>query len=126
MSEHTVESDADELDFDKPTCACLRDTECEAHPAGLDALHGGIEQRVWMHWKSMKRSCYREFVVDRVGDGLTPGGLVFGGHWELRFPNSGWLHLARVHKMKVRRVKDIVNARRASVTPSGSTQETER
>lgn len=71
--------------------------------------HGGVEQRVWMHWKSMKG--HLKFKVDRVEDGLTPGGLVYG-HYGPTTPNHVWLHLARVHKMPVRRVKDIINARR--------------
>jgi len=74
-------------------------------------MSGGIEQRVWMHYKSLKRACTLEFVVDRVEDGLTPGGLVYG-HYELRMPNHLWLTLARTHKMKVRQVKDIISARR--------------
>lgn len=72
--------------------------------------HGGLEQRVWMHYRSMKG--YLEFKVDRVADGLTPAGLVYG-HYEPTTPNHVWLRLARVHKLSVREVKDIINIRRA-------------
>lgn len=84
-------------------------------------MSGGIEQRVWMHWKSLKSACTREFVWDiRCEEPnehcpspvwLSPHGH---GHYELRFPNDGWLRLARVHKMPVRQVKDIINKRRAN------------
>lgn len=73
-----------------------------------------IEQRVYAHYKALKHACDLEFVVDRVEDGLTPGGIVYG-HYELRMPNHLWLLLARTHKMKVRQVKDIVNSERAKV-----------
>jgi hypothetical protein len=84
-------------------------------------MSGGIEQRVWMHWKSMKSACTREFVTDlhctEPNDECPdPDFFLFSphrhGHYELRFPNSGWLRLARVHKMPVRQVKDIINKRR--------------
>lgn len=79
-------------------------------------MSGGIEQRVWMHYKSLKRMCTRDFVTDKVCGWLSPCTDAYAphrhGHYELRFPNDGWLLLARKHKMTVRQVKDIVNARK--------------
>lgn len=71
--------------------------------------HGGVEDRVWKHWKALKgHIVYRP---DHVEDGLTPGGLVYG-HYEPTTPNSVWLLLAETHKMPVRQVKDTINERR--------------
>lgn len=84
------------------------------------ATRGGVEQRVWMHWKSLKG--HFEFKVDRVEDGLTPNGLVYG-HYEPTTPNHVWLLLAETHKMPVRQVKDIINARRGDRPGGGSAHE---
>jgi hypothetical protein len=48
--------------------------------------------RVWRHWKSLKR----KYAIEG----------------ESTNSNSIWLTLARVHKMPVRKIKDLINARR--------------
>lgn len=63
--------------------------------------HGGIEQRVWMHYRSLKMSRYSDGARERS---LAPTYNVT--------PNWAWLLLARTHKMRVREVKDIINRKR--------------
>ena len=68
------------------------------------------EQRVFAHWKSLKRVLPMEPV------GVVQHGYGFDEYhfkYNFRMPNEFWLYLARTHKMKVREVKDIVNAERA-------------
>jgi hypothetical protein len=71
-------------------------------------VSGGIEQRVWMHYRSLKRV---RFKVTGYSDGLTKNGIVHG-RMAAYTPNDVWLLLARRHRMPVRRIKDIVSARR--------------
>jgi hypothetical protein len=79
-------------------------------------MSGGIEQRVWMHWKSLKKFCELEFVWDKRCGWVSPCTADYyphgHGHYELRMPNHLWLLLARRHKMPVRQIKDIINKRR--------------
>lgn len=79
--------------------------------------NGGIEQRVFMHYKSLKheivwvkdRDCDESHDYERPVDRGRPH---MHGHYECSTPNAVWLRLARVHKMPVRQVKDIVSKKR--------------
>lgn len=50
------------------------------------------EDRIWQHYKALKRTYARE-------------------GWSVR-SNGIWLTLARVHKTRVREIKDLINARK--------------
>lgn len=84
-------------------------------------MTGGIEKRVYMHYKALKRTHNKEFVVTgRCGwmNNCGPGTewVLFPhshGYYKLVTSNSDWLLLARTHKMPVRQVKDIVTRMRA-------------
>jgi hypothetical protein len=76
------------------------------------------EQRVFAHWKSFGPLKY-------VGN----PGTEWEFHWQRRTPeedNRIWLLLARVHKMKVREVKDIVTAERKRRKENAEVQESQR
>lgn len=66
-------------------------------------MAGGVEQRVWMHYKSLKMSKFSDGAAERC-DAKT----------YCVTPNHIWLRLARTHKMKVRAIKDIINKKRNS------------
>jgi hypothetical protein len=70
----------------------------------VSSTNGGVEQRVWMHWKSLKMSRYS----DGAGDSYDRGTYIVTPNWV-------WLRLARQHKMPVRQVKDIINKRREEI-----------
>lgn len=83
-------------------------------------MSGGIEKRVFMHYKSLKHSSPLEFVVTKrcgwmniCGD--DPYWRFFPhshGYNKTTTSNDVWLRLARTHKMSVREVKDIVTKMR--------------
>ncbi len=77
------------------------------------------EQRVYAHYKKLKMSSPMRWVKDYDctddHNGRYPHSDVIPhmhGHNETTTSNHIWLLLARVHKMPVRRVKDIVSAKR--------------
>lgn len=82
----------------------------------VSSTNGGIKKRVYMHYKSLKghitwvkdRDCEETHDYDLYG-GPYPH---MHGHYETTTPNHVWLHLARIHKMRVREIKDIVTEMR--------------
>jgi hypothetical protein len=91
-------------------------------------MSGGIEQRVWMHYKSLKYAAPLELVevpcdpeqFCEMRDIYDCDGCIECGphrHYirKTTTPNWVWLRLARTHKMPVRQVKDIINKRRGKV-----------
>jgi hypothetical protein len=70
------------------------------------------EQRVFAHWKSFGPSTYVRHRLNNEGSWVE----VDGYNVQVRSKeqdNNIWLFLARIHKMKVREVKNIVTAERA-------------
>ena len=59
------------------------------------------EQRIFAHYKSYKMSQYSDGAAER-----------YGAKTYIVTPNWVWLTLAKVHKMPVRQIKDIVTAER--------------
>lgn len=78
-----------------------------------------LENRVYMHWKSLKHASPLEWVATMTcetecgvtGKDCTPHSH---GAYQTTTSNSVWLRLARIHKIPVRQVKDIVTAERAA------------
>lgn len=72
------------------------------------------EQRVYAHYKSLKLVSPLRWVKDY--DCAEPHENFeyphMHGHYETTTSNEVWLRLARVHKMSVRQVKDIVTKMR--------------
>lgn len=77
-----------------------------------------LEQRVYAHYKSVKHWGPLEYVVTMECGWVNPCQGPFGylphthGYNKTTTPNNVWLHLAHVHKIPVRQVKDIVTAER--------------
>lgn len=79
-----------------------------------------LENRVYSHYRSLKRTCHFEWVTtSKCGwlNNCKPGTeWVFfphsHGYRKMVTPNSTWLILARTHKLSVREVKDIVTRKR--------------
>ena len=69
------------------------------------------EDRIYRHWKSFGPSNYVRHRLNGEGQWVE----VDGYNVEVRSKeqdNNIWLMLARIHKMKVREIKDIVTAER--------------
>lgn len=68
------------------------------------------EQRVFAHWKSFGPRCYANHLNHKHSHVEVDGYEIC--HRTEEQDNNIWLLLARVHRMKVREVKDIVTAER--------------
>lgn len=72
-----------------------------------------IADRVFKHYKAIKRTWDREWVKTRDCEGCIWSSYPhMHGYYKMSTPNSDWLLLAKRHKLSVREVKDIITSRR--------------
>ena len=72
-----------------------------------------LEDRVYKHYKALKRNWTSDFVPTRECEGcIWSTWPHWHGYRKMTTPNEDWLLLARTHGLTVREVKDIVTARR--------------
>jgi hypothetical protein len=72
-----------------------------------------VEQRVYRHYKALKRGSPIEFVPTSKCEGcIWSSWPHWHGYNKIVTSNSDWMILARTHGLTVREVKDIVSARR--------------
>jgi hypothetical protein len=83
------------------------------------------EDRIFKHWKSFGPRSYVRHRLNNESQWVE----VDGYDVEVRSKeqdNNIWLHLARVHKMSVREIKDIVTAERERRKANAEVQDTQR